>query len=95
MLKFGKHNLSDTIKAISGIGSTTIDVPFVPDYIKAEFQGPVLSLRPEQDLLGDDEVYWNLVAVTPTSYQLTIAWSIYSETREIYYRVSRLTVDPV
>ena len=90
---FGKHNIHDAFKAIPGIGTTTIDVPFVPDYIKVKFHGPELTKR-EDDTVGEDQVYWDLVKITPTHYQLNIGWSVYS-TREIYYRISKLTVDPV
>ena len=89
---FGKHNVSGTIKAISGMDTITVNVPFVPDYVKVEFHGPVLTPRDETQ--GDDEVFWDLTKVTATSYQLSIGWSVY-ETREIYYRASKLLVDPV
>ena len=89
---FGKHTLHDAFKVIPGIGAVTIDVPFVPDYIKVEFHGPAMT--PKEETIGDDQVFWDLVTVTPTSYQLNIGWEIYS-TREVYYRVARLTVDPV
>jgi len=90
---FGHHNIHDTIKAIPGIGSLSVDVPFIPDYIKVDFHGPELTQR-EDTTVGEDRVYWDLVTMSPTSYQLNIGWSVYS-TREIYYRISRLTVDPV
>jgi hypothetical protein len=92
MIYFGSHNISNAVKVVPGIGTLTVDVPFVPDYIKVEFHGPALS--PKEPLPGTDDVYWNLTTVTPTSYQLTIGWSVYN-TREIYYRISRLIVDPV
>lgn len=91
MIYFGSHNISNAVKVVPGIGTLTVDVPFVPDYIKVEFHGPAMSPK---ELPGTDDVYWNLTTVTPTSYQLTIGWSVYN-TREIYYRVSRLIVDPV
>lgn len=89
---FGKHNLSHAFKAVPGMGTLAIDVPFVPDYIKVEFHGPALT--PKEETMGDDEVYWDLTKVTPTKYILTIGWSTYT-TREIYYRIARLIVDPV
>ena len=94
MKYFGKNDLNNAFKVVSGVGSTTIVVPFIPDYIKVDFHGPVVSSKPKEDLQGNDEVYWNLTAVTPTSYTLDIGWSVYSN-REIYYRIARLTVDPV
>lgn len=89
---FGKHNLSGTIKAVPGLGTQTLDVPFIPDYIKVEFHGAVTTSR--DATIADDEVYWDLTTTTPHSYQLAIGWSVY-DTREIYYRIARLTVDPV
>lgn len=96
MTKFyGKQDITETFKATSGIGTLTVNVPFVPDYVKVDFHGAFLSSKPKEALIGDDEVYWNLTAVTPTTYRLDIGWSIYSESRLIYYRASRLAVDPV
>ena len=89
---FGKHTLHDAFKVISGIGTISIPVPFLPDYVKVDFHGSAMT--PKEEIMGDDEVYWNLVKITPNSYQLDIGWSVYT-TREIYYRVARLTVDPV
>ena len=89
---FGNHNISETFKAEPGMDTRVIDVPFVPDYIKVEFHGPIKT--PKNELMGDDGIYWNLISVTPTSYQLAIGWSTYYE-RDIYFRISRLTVDPV
>lgn len=95
MIYLGKHNIHDAFKVVSGVGSISIAVPFTPDYIKVDFHGPVTSSKPKEDLQGNDEVYWNLTAVTPTAYNLDIGWSTYTATREIYYSVARLTVDPV
>jgi hypothetical protein len=95
MKYFGKQTISNTFKAVAGIGTKTVAIPFVPDYIKVDFGSPVTSSRSKEDLQGDDEVYWNLTAVTPTTYQIDIGWSTYTETREIYFQVARLTVDPV
>jgi len=89
---FGKHNLHDAFKATPGMGTLTVDVPFIPDYIKVDFHGPELTKK-EGAITGGDQVYWDLVKITPTHYQLIIGWSVYT-TREVYYRISRLTVDP-
>lgn len=92
---FGKHDLHDTLKVTSGIGSITIDVPFVPDYIKVDFHGGMLSSKADHmDRVGDDDVYWNLTPATH-GYQLSIGWSVFTEERKIFYRVARLIVDPV
>lgn len=87
-----KKNVNDAFKVIPGIGTLSVAIPFTPDYIKVDFHGPFMSSKPKEDL--QDEVYWNLTAVTPDTYQLDIAWSVYT-TREIYYRISHLSVDPV
>ena len=92
---FGTHDLHDTLKVTAGIGSITIDVPFIPDYIKVDFHGGILSPKPDHmEGIGDDDVYWNLVPAT-NGYQLSIGWSVYTEERKINYRVARLIVDPV
>jgi len=91
---FGSQDIGETLKAVSGMGTVTIDVPFIPDYIKVDFHGGILSPKPDHmDNVGEDNVYWNLLTV-PNGYQLVIGWSVYTE-RSIYYRVARLTVDPV
>ena len=82
---FGKHQLGGDIKANPGIDFITIDIPFVPDYIKVDFQGAHTN---------DDEIFWDLTKVDATSYQLDIAWSVYAE-KHLYYRVAKLLVDPV
>lgn len=92
MTYFGKHNVSETLHVIAGADFTTVDIPFIPDYIKVEFVGGSTA-NPEA--VGEDNVYWSIAPLTPTSYQLSIGWEIYSETRHIYYRASRLNVDPV
>ena len=92
---FGKHDITETVRIKPGMDSLTIDIPFVPDYIKVDFHGGILSPKPDHMAsVGEDSVYWNLTTVTPTSYQLAIGWSVYTE-RDIFYRISRLTVDPV
>ena len=82
---FGKQHLEGDIKAIPGIDMRTVDIPFVPDYIKVDFHGSHTA---------NDEIYWNLTKVDETSYQLDIAWSVYDE-KHLYYRVAKLLVDPV
>lgn len=93
---FGIHNISDTLTPAAGIGTVAIDVPFVPDYIKVDFQGGIKT--PKEDYFlraGEDAIYWDLSTIIPNQqYRLTIMWSTYTE-REIYYRIARLTVDPV
>lgn len=95
MKYFGKNTLNSTFKVVAGIGTKTVDIPFVPDYVKVDFGNPVTSSKPKESLQGNDEVYWSLTAVTPTTYKLDIGWSTYTETRDVYYQVARLTVDPV
>lgn len=74
-----------------GTGNQIIDIPFIPNFVRVRFEGP--QLTPKGDVLGEDVVYWNLVNITPTSYQLGISWSVYSR-REIHYQVAILQVDP-
>lgn len=92
---FKNHNIFKYFKVDPGIGTLTVDVPFTPDYIKVEFHGAELSKKDEHlAVAGEDVVYWDINYVAPDKYQLAIGWSVYSM-REIYYRISRLTVDPV
>jgi len=95
MKYFGSNDITETIKAYSGMGTIVVDVPFLPDYIKVDFHGGILSPKPDHmENVGNDSVYWNLLTVAPNKYQLAIGWSVYTE-RDIYYRISQLTVDPV
>jgi len=95
MKYFGKQTISKAFKVVSGIGAISVDIPFIPDYIKVDFANPVTSSKPKESLVGNDEVYWSLTAVTPTTYKLDIGWSTYTETRDVYYQIARLNVDPV
>lgn len=92
MTYFGKHDVSGTFNVIGSVDFKTIDIPFVPDYINVEFVG---GSHTNPDILGEDNVYWSISPVTPTTYQLTIGWNIFSSERQIYYRAARLIVDPV
>jgi len=89
---FGKQTLHDAFKVVPGLGFITVDIPFVPDYIKVDFHGPALS--PKEELMGDDRIFWDLVTVSANSYQINIGWETYT-TRQVYYRIAKLTVDPV
>jgi hypothetical protein len=80
------------IIAQAGSDSQSIDIPFVPNFVRVKFEGPQLTRK--DDVLGEDAVYWNLVNITPTSYRLDITWSVYSQRREIHYQVAILQVDP-
>lgn len=92
---FGQHNLYTVFDASPGIGSISVSVPFVPDYIKVDFHDVEVSKRDGLLVpIGEDQIYWNLSMMSPTTYQLDIGWSVYTG-RKIYYRLSQLTVDPV
>jgi len=81
---FGKHHLHGDIKAMPGIDFTSVDIPFVPDYIKVEFHGASTN---------DDMVYWNLIRADE-GYVLELGWSVFEE-RHLHYRIAKLNVDPV
>lgn len=93
---FGINNISDTMTPPAGIGTIVVDVPFVPDYIKVDFQDGIETPKKDYFLrAGTDELFWDLSTVVPNRhYRLTIMWATYTE-RKIYYRAARLTVDPV
>ena len=94
MTYFGSHDITNTFKVEPGQGSITVDVPFIPDYIRVRFHGGILSPKPDHpETVGEDSVYWDLANV-PGGCQLSIGWSVYTE-RLVHFRVSRLTVEPV
>ena len=83
---FKSKNISKSFHVLEGSGTLDVDIPFVPDYIKVQFSSPGHKDAP-------DEVYWDLISVTPTSYKLEIGYTTFSE-RDIYCRVSKLSQDP-
>jgi len=78
--------------ARAGTGMESIDVPFVPDFVRVRLEGPQLTKK--GDIAGQDEVYWNLVKIA-TGYRLDIGWSVYTSRREIHYQVAALQIDPM
>lgn len=83
---FKSKNISNSFHVLEGSGTLDVDVPFVPDYIEVKFSTPAHKDAP-------DEVYWDLVSLTPTTYRLEIGYDVFSA-RDIYYRVSKLLQDP-
>lgn len=83
---FGTYNVEGHISAIAGIDSTSLVIPFVPDYIKVEIEGPHVD--------DEDQIFWDLMRTDDSSYQIDIAWSLYAD-RRIHYRIAQLTIDPV
>lgn len=91
-ITFNKSYVKETIIGKVGMGSKSIDIPFVPNYVRVKFEGPQLASR--GGLVGEDQVYWDLVKLA-SGYRLDISWSLYSRRREIRAQVAILQVDPV
>lgn len=81
---FIEKRVSDALKIPSGVGSITVDVPFVPEYIKVKF----LDVGHTQimDKLSYDIAY---VGDIDCVYQLTISWEVASA-RRFKYTVAKL-----
>ena len=88
----GKHTETGVITAQPGISTCSVAIPFVPNYIKVKFAGSMTVCKGE--LLGEDQVFWNLVKVSPSAYRLDIGWSVYGR-REVHYQAAYLNVAPV
>lgn len=81
----------DAITAKIGTGSKSIEIPFVPNYVRVKFEGP--QLAPKGDIWGEDQVLWDLVKTT-SGYRLDVAWVLYSRRRKINVQVAILQIDP-
>lgn len=86
-MKVFKHKrVSARVKVLPGTGTFTVDVPFVPDYIRVDYSDI-------QHHAGADTIEWNLGLVTSGQYTLTVAYAC-GEERMIHYVVAKLPVDP-
>jgi hypothetical protein len=92
-ITFNKSYIKEAIIAKSGNGIKSIEIPFVPNYVRVKFEGPQTATR--CGLLGNDKVFWDLVKLPTGNYRLDISWSLYSVRREIRAQVAILQVDPV
>ena len=74
-------------KDVNGIGTYTVDIDFVPNFITVDFHD-VQTLRTSTP----DSVVWDL-ATTATGYQMTVTYNTGS-TRKIKAIMSKLAKDP-
>jgi len=81
---FIEKRLSDAVKVPPGVGSITVDIPFVPEYISLRFLDADHSEK--LDTLTYDISY---VGDPECLYQLDISWEV-SHTRRFRYTVAKL-----
>jgi hypothetical protein len=84
---FIEKKVSDSVKVKPGDGTLTLDIPFVPEYIKVKFLDT--CHKSIQDTLT-----WEIAftGVPELPYQLTITWSITSgRERRFKYTVAKLS----
>ena len=83
---FIEKRISDSLKILPGTGTITIDIPFIPEYIKVKF------LDPDRKNVLDTLTYDLIYTGDPTiPYQITINWSVTSgRTRRFKYTVAKL-----
>jgi len=87
---FYEKRISEIAKVIS-IGNIVVDIPFVPNYIKAKFID-VESKRTRQNILPEqDTITWNLIWVAPNQYQLTITYNTHNSPRKLKFTIAKLS----
>jgi len=90
---FKNNNKSTGYQKVMGAGSFDITLDFLPDYITAKFatQG---SQGNQHDGKAStlDSLYWELAAVSPTSYTFTVHYNCLY-TRSINWLAAKLPVD--
>ena len=83
---FHSKRIAQIVKKQAGTDHFHVDIPFVPDYIRVDFHD--IKHKPDVDTLQ-----WDLVATSPTTYQLTVTYDVHEE-RDIRYVVAKLPRDP-
>jgi len=83
---FIEKRVSASLKVMPGAGTVTVDIPFVPEYIKVKYLDTCTKPTP------DTVSYELLFTGNPDSpYQFTIHWSVTSgKTRRLRYTVAKL-----
>ena len=87
-VKFTSKRISDYQKVLPGSGSLMIAVPFVPNYVRAEFSDVAHS-----ETNSTDTVTWDLTLSAPGQYSLSLSYTA-ATTRMLHYVVAKLPVDP-
>ena len=83
---FIEKRVSSTAKFNPGSGTFTVDIPFVPDYIKVKFLDPA----GKREL---DNITWdlNFTGIPSMPYQLIVNWEVLSaKPRRLRYIVAKL-----
>jgi hypothetical protein len=75
---------------VMGTGSFTVDLPFLPDYLKAKFatQG-TQGKQHDGKAAATDSIYWTLASVTPTTFTFTVFYTC-DHVRDIQWLATKL-----
>jgi hypothetical protein len=75
---------------VIGTGNFTVDLPFLPDYLKAKFatQG-TQGNQHDGKASPTDSIYWELIAVKPTEFTFTVHYTCV-HTRDIQWVAAKL-----
>ena len=75
---------------VMGTGTFTVDLPFLPDYLKAKFatQG-TQGQQHDGKAAATDTLYWELAAVTPATFTFTVYYTC-AHTRDIQWIAAKL-----
>jgi len=75
---------------VIGTGKFTVDLPFLPDYLKAKFatQG-TQGVQHDGKAAANDIIYWELASVTPTTFTFTVYYTC-THTRVIQWVAAKL-----
>jgi len=84
---FIEKKVSDSVKVNPGNGTLTVDIPFIPDYIKLKYLDS--CSKATLDTLTYDLLF---TGVPESPYQIVITWSVTSgKSRRFKYTVAKLS----
>ena len=84
---FIEKKVSDSVKVNPGTGTLTVDIPFIPDYIKVKYLDS--CSKATLDTLTYDLLY---TGAPELPYQITLTWSVTSgKSRRFKYTVAKLS----
>lgn len=84
---FMEKKVSDSLKVKPGNGTLTVDIPFVPDYIKLKYLDS--CSKATLDTLTYDIVF---TGAPELPYQITITWAVTSgKSRRFKYTIAKLS----
>jgi len=87
---FFEKRISEVAKVIS-IGNIVVDIPFVPNYIKAKFVDVESKKTRANAIPESDTITWNLIWVAPNQYQLTIMYNTHNSPRKLKFTIAKLS----